>query len=259
MNALIINNRLAKIFGGMVKGFSYCYHFLFPAKRFTIPACSAPRKKAKHDQKIPRIVWQTNYTDRVTLPVYMNYLFNRWMAPTYEHRFVSTEGRAEFIKANFSPDVHERYMRIQIGAGQADVWRVLVLLRCGGVYFDIDAHAVTSLDSIVRPEDREVFIRLKSGEVSNYFIASAPENPYLEKIARKIMENIDDGTTSNIYTMTGPGTFNEALEGEEFRSAFYKYTAIQGSFTNERFQYVDKPQGKWTKAQGKMAILREKN
>ncbi|RLA79851.1 MAG: glycosyl transferase, partial [Epsilonproteobacteria bacterium] len=28
----------------------------------------------------------------------------------------------------------------------------------------------------------------------------------------------------------------------------YKYTCNQGGFTNEYFQYIDKPRGKWTHA-----------
>ncbi len=258
MNALIVNNKFAKIFGGLVKGFSYCYHFLFPAKRFTIPSRSAPRKTARYGQKIPRIIWQTNYTDKVTLPLYINYLFNRWISPTYEHRFVSTEGRAEFIKANYPQDIYDRYMRIQIGAGQADFWRVLTLQRHGGVYLDIDAHAVSSLDRIISPDDDGLFLLMKDGSLTNYFIASAPNNPDMEKIIRRITANIDADSTNNVFDMTGPKAFNDALDVGKVKNAAYQYTALQGSFTNEYFQYLDKPQGKWTKAQGKMAILQKK-
>ena len=256
MNTLIVNNRLTKILGAVLKGFSYFFHFLFPGKRFTIPPYSAPRKEAKHSQRIPRIIWQTNYTDKAALPVYANYLFNRWISPTYEHRFVSTEGRAEFIKANYPPDVYERYMRIQIGAGQADFWRLLVLQKHGGVYLDIDAHTVTSLDNIVRPEDDEVFIVKRDGKLNNYFIASVPDNLNVKKIVRRIMTNIDNEVTDSIYEMTGPLVFDDVLDIEKVRTVFFRHTAIQGSFTNEYFQYIDKPQGKWTKEQKKVAILK---
>jgi mannosyltransferase OCH1-like enzyme len=256
MNALIVNNRLIKILGALVKGFAYFYHFLFPGKRFAIPPCSAPRQEAKNSQRIPRIIWQTNYTDKVTLPVYANYLFNRWISPTYEHRFVSTEGRAEFIKANYPQDVYERYMRIQIGAGQADFWRVLVLQKHGGVYLDIDAHTVTSLDNIIRPEDDEVFILVKALRLSNYFIASVPDNPNVNKVISRIMVNIDNDKANSIFEMTGPKVFRDVLDAKKVRTVFYRYISCQGSFTNEYFQYIDKPQGKWTKA--KVAILRKR-
>jgi mannosyltransferase OCH1-like enzyme len=259
MNMLIVNNRLLKIFGTAVKSLAYFYHFLFPGKRFVIPSYSPPRREAKHSQRIPRIIWQTNYTDKVTLPVYANYLFNRWVSPTYEHRFVSNEGVAEFIKANYPQDVYESYMRIQIGAGQADFWRVLVLQKQGGVYLDIDAHTVTSLDKIIRPEDDEVLIIRKDGRLDSYFIASVPDNPNIKKVIGQIMVNIDDYATNSVYGMTGPKVFNDVIDFENVRIVSYRYVSIQGSFTNERFQYIDKPQGKWTKAEQKIAVLKDKD
>ena len=46
--------------------------------------------------------------------------------------------------------------------------------------------------------------------------------------------------------MTGPTVLNDALEGKEFNSRYYRETCVQGSFTNEYFQYIDKPRSKWT-------------
>jgi hypothetical protein len=33
----------------------------------------------------------------------------------------------------------------------------------------------------------------------------------------------------------------------------------QGNFTNEYFQYIDKPAGKWNKEQQKVALVKPKN
>jgi hypothetical protein len=49
-----------------------------------------------------------------------------------------------------------------------------------------------------------------------------------------------------VYDLTGPTALNIALEGKEVNSRYYRYTALQGSFSNEHFQYIDKPRGKWT-------------
>jgi mannosyltransferase OCH1-like enzyme len=163
---------------------------------------------------------------------------------------------AEFIKTNYPQDVYERYLRIRIGAGQADFWRALVLQKLGGVYLDIDAHTVTSLDNIIGPEDDEGFIIRKDGRLDSYFIASGPGNPNIKKVISQIMVNIDKAATNSIYEMTGPKVFNDVLDVKNVRNVLYRYAAVQGSFTNERFQYIDKPQGKWTKEQQKTAILK---
>ena len=252
----LIKNRLIKIFANICKTFCYVYHFFLPKKRFTIPAYRAPRKKASADQRIPRIIWQTNFTDQATLPVYLNYLFNGWLSPTYEQRFVSTEARGEFIKENYPAEIFEAYDKIQIGAGQADYWRVLVLNTLGGIYIDIDAHTVSSLDKIIKPTDTEAYIQMRDSSLSNYFIASVPDNPNLQAVAKAIKENIDERkNTYSAFTMTGPGVFNSILDVENLHKVFYRDTCIQGSFTNEYFQYIDKPQGKWTK--DKTPILKD--
>lgn len=252
---LSLKKSLVLFLANITKILCYVFHFLFPKKRFTIQPYKKAFKKAKYEQKIPRIIWQTNFTDKVTLPVYLNYLFNRFISPTYEHRFVSTEERAEFIKANYSKDIYEAYSKIQIGAAQADFWRVLVLNKIGGVYLDIDGTVVTSLDNLIKADDTEVFLKTKSG-ICNSFIAAAPHNPNLEKVINQIKKNIDENTLKNVFDMTGPGVFRKLLDVNKFSTFNYKST-FQGGFTNEYFQYIDKAEGKWTKQQQKTSIIKE--
>jgi mannosyltransferase OCH1-like enzyme len=97
---IIVANRLEKISGTILKIFAYPFHAFFPKKRFTIPLVSKPLISTKKDFVIPKILWQTNYTNRVSLPVYINYLFNRLMSLDFEYRYVNTEDRLEFIRAN---------------------------------------------------------------------------------------------------------------------------------------------------------------
>ena len=49
-----------------------------------------------------------------------------------------------------------------------------------------------------------------------------------------------------VYHSTGPTVLNKALEGKNVTTEDRKYVCIQGTFTNEHFQYIDKPRGKWT-------------
>src|SRR5690554_5806489 len=180
---VLMTGRLIKLLANILKVSSYGFHFLFPNKRFTLPERAAPWWKGQQSEgSIPKIIWQTNYTNKVTLRVYLNYLFNRLMAPTFEYRFMITEARGEFIKANYPDDIYQNYLKLQIGAAQADVWRVLVLLKYGGVYMDIDAHAVWPLASILKRGGEELFVTTRKGELSNYFIASMPANPHLQRV-----------------------------------------------------------------------------
>lgn len=253
---LSVYKGLLLLSGNIFKHLCYIYQYFFPKKRFTIPPHAQPLKKAKYEQKIPRIIWQTNFTDKFTLPVYFNYWVNRHMSPTYEHRFVSTEARAEFIKENYPQDIYDAYSRIQIGAAQADFWRVLVLYKYGGVYLDIDATTVVSLDKLIKPEDTEKFLKLKDGRICNSFIAAAPNNPIIGKIIEQIKRNIEENTIGGVFDMTGPGVFNKLLDSGKVNTFHYK-SCFQGGFTNEYFQYIDKAEGKWTKQQNTTPVVRK--
>ena len=108
MSWAIIINRFCKLSGTILKAFAYLIYFIFPKLRFTIPKFSKAKIISSDKTLIPKIVWQTNYTNIVTLPVYVNYLFNRLMSLDWEYRYVSTEDRLEFIKKNASNEYLKR-------------------------------------------------------------------------------------------------------------------------------------------------------
>lgn len=242
----LIINRSAKLIGTFVKGFAYLFHFIFKNKRFTIPLYSKAFISGKKSI-IPKIIWQTNYSNSATLPIYINYLFNRLMSLDWEYRYVSTEDRLEFIKTHASERVANAFEQLTDGASQADFWRLFTLNHSGGVYMDIDAHALWPLSWMIKPEDKELFLMTKH-RFSNYFIASAPNNPYLQTALDIIVENIEQKNIGGgVYDLTGPTVLNRAIkDDDEVNQRLNKYTCIQGSFTNEYFQYMDKPRGKWT-------------
>ncbi len=247
MFKIIIANRLLKIFGAIVKSLSYLFHWIFPNKRFTIPKQSNALIKSTKPTKIPKIIWQTNYTNKVSLPVYVNYLFNRLISPDFEYRYMGHEDRDEFMSKYATKEVVDAFNKLTDGAAQADLWRLFVLNYYGGVYMDIDGHAVWSISCMLK--DDEYCFLLNKEHYTNYFIASAPNNKYLKKAIDIIVENIkqkniDDG----VYSLTGPIVLNRAIGEDKVNHRYYKYTCIQGSFTNEYFQYIDKPRGKWTYA-----------
>lgn len=247
MNLVILSvNRLSKILGTLTKGLAYVFHFFFKKKRFTIPLYSKPIFSSNQPTRIPKIIWQTNYTNHVSLPVYLNYLFNRLMSLDWEYRYVSTEGRLEFIKTHASEQVSNAFEQLTNGASQADFWRLFTLNYYGGVYMDIDAHAIWPLSKMIKPDDKEVFIRNKE-HFTNYFIATTKENAILENALNLIVENIEQQKIGRgVYDLTGPSVLNTAIGETPVNYRYYKYTCIQGSFTNEYFQYIDKPRGKWT-------------
>lgn len=243
---IFIVNRLLKILGIIVKGFSYVFHFFFPKKRFIIPEQGYPFKKGSKQIRIPKIIWQTNYTNKVTLPIYINYLFNRWINSDFEYRYMGHEEREVFMIKHAVKEVSDAFLQLTDGAAQADLWRLFVLNYYGGVYMDIDAHSVWRISDMINEKDEYCFL-LNKEHYTNYFIASTPNNKYLQKAIELIVENIKQkNIEQGVYTLTGPVVLNRSIGKDKVNYRYYKYTCIQGSFTNEYFQYMDKPRGKWT-------------
>lgn len=245
-----ISNRVIKIGANGLKIFCYGFHAIFPGKRFRIPEHSGPLIPKGGSHRVPRIVWQTNFTDRVALPVYLNYLFNRLMAPHHVFRFVSTEGRRRYIGETYSAATLRRFDRLTIGAAQADMWRVLVLLTEGGVYMDIDANLTWPLHRTLGAEEVALlFIIDRNKKLSNFFLASEPGRPELREVAEAIERNIDLAASNNVYELTGPAVFQRVLADRELPTVPFRMACEQGNFTNEYFQYIDMPGGKWIRAQ----------
>lgn len=72
-----------------------------------------------------------------------------------------------------------------------------------------------------------------------------------------ILKNIEEDTIETVYILTGPGVLNQVLNINKVNTAYYRYTCNQGDFTNAFFQYIDKPEGKWTRAQEKIDIIKK--
>ena len=243
---IVLANRFTKIIGNIVKGFGYLFHFFFPKKRFTIPKQSSPLIQREQRGHIPKILWQTNYTNVVSLPVYINYLFNRLMSFDYEYRYASNDDILDLFEKNASKDILKAYKRLNDGAAKADFWRLFVLHHIGGVYLDIDANFVWPLSSQIKNNEKEIFLRNKE-HFTNYFMASEKENPIINKAINIVVDNIlNEKNTATVYALTGPEVINNAIGDSKVTSRFYRYVCIQGAFTNEYFHYIDKKQGKWT-------------
>jgi len=227
---------------------------LFPDVRRDIPFHDPARAQAPSG-KIPRIIWQTNHTRRVTLQLYACYLFNRWLSPTCEYRYSDDDACDRFVADNFPGRIADAYERLRVGAARADFWRILVLLKHGGIYLDIDANLTQSPERFLAEDPRDVFIAMKNGEVTNYFIASAPGNPVLQDVCDRIVANIEADEIKNVYHLTGPTVLDAAVRAAGARIVSFKEACVQGQFTNKAGQYADKPSGAWHIEQQLKAIV----
>lgn len=246
----IIRGRLIRILGNLVKLVSIPFHKIFSNKRFTLPDYKKPLIKTKKEATIPRIIWQTNYTNKVTLPLYINYLFNRLMAPSYEYRFMGNEAAENYISENH-PECIKAYKKLTVGAAKADLWRLLAIYKHGGLYIDMDGCLVTKAEKFLQNKS-EMFIKAKEGYFTNYFFASAPNNPKIKEYIDIILKNIKDNNSDlGVWYLTGPGVMEKIMNDQNTTFRHSRETCVQGAFTSDYFQYIDKPGSHWTKFKNK--------
>ncbi len=180
------------------------------------------------------------------------------LSPTYAYHFIDDAQCDKFVEENYPGEIWNAFKRLRIGAARADFWRILVLLKHGGIYMDIDANFTDFPDRFIADDDDQVFIFVDDNHVTNYFIASAPGNPVLEEVCRRIVQNINEEQLTSVYAMTGPIVLDAVVKERGGASINYKKACTQGQFTNKKGQYADKPNGIWTIAEKTESILTPK-
>ena len=240
-----MRGRLYRLQGNIVKLMAKVYHRLAPSKRWDI--LSSPAKVNKTTQGIPLIIWQTNFSNRVTWPFIVNHHHNRARSKEFEYRYVSTEAREEYLRNNAPQKVLDAYMKLTDGAAQADVWRLFVLYKEGGVYMDFDATLLRSLYPFLSERD-SLFIN-NYDEFTNFFMATKPQSKLFKEFLDQVVSNIENYQAAegkSVYDTTGPGALKSVLKRHpEIKFEPHNIVCAQGVFTNEYFQYIDKPRSKW--------------
>lgn len=239
---------LTRLKGNIVKVASYPFHRFFPHKRFTIQSQDGSDPYHLQAQSsIPFIIWQTNFSNRMTLPLFANFLHNRHLSREFDYRYVSTEDRLTFLQKYAPTDVLSAYEKLTDGAAQADLWRCFVLYERGGVYMDIDATLTRPLAPMLL-RNKELLIT-NYGEFTNFFMATAPKNPLFKEFLQTIIENIhtyDYQQRRGVFDITGPKALEKVLlQHPELAFLPHQQICVQGAFSNEYFQYMDKPRSKW--------------
>jgi mannosyltransferase OCH1-like enzyme len=99
--------------------------------------------------------------------------------PSWEHRLWTEEDLPE---DPIRPEVLER---LRAPVERADILRLEILFRQGGVYVDTDLECLRPLDDLLGDEEF-VAVCLKPGRVTNTFIAAARGHPLLKRALREL-------------------------------------------------------------------------
>jgi hypothetical protein len=156
-------------------------------------------RPGNHTNRIPRIIHQTWFEELHTARYpHLQRLQNSWKASGWDYRFYTDEDARMFIQKNFAKRFTSAYDAIIPGAFKADFFRLLVLLKYGGIYSDFDVQLDTNLDFFVTKDlsffvPRDVAIDHWAGGnycVWNGLIGAAPGHPIVAQAVEDILNRI---------------------------------------------------------------------
>ena len=201
-------------------------------------AVGAPRVAVS--SAIPRIIHQTYPTRELPDEFRDARDVVQAMNPAWEYRFYDDAAIDAFIAREYPVQVLECYRRIApvYGAARVDLFRYLLMFRCGGVYLDIKTKMLTPLDAVLRDDDEFVSAHWDHdpagpyasfgrhpelawharGELQQWHIITRPGHPFLEAVVRRVLWNLEHYNPfrfgvgkMGVIRLTGPIPYTEAI------------------------------------------------
>lgn len=131
---------------------------------------------------IPKVIYMCDNT----IDFIQKYSFNwKKLNPEYDIQLFDNARCRRFLSKNFNPIVLKIFDYIPRGPIKADLWRICVLLKHGGVYVDADIEPIVPLKDFVNPNADFVTCRSYSKDPTRKynpnFIVSKRNMPILRK------------------------------------------------------------------------------
>jgi tetratricopeptide (TPR) repeat protein len=168
------------------------------------------QERLEEGAAIPRLIHQ--FWDSAEPPRDVEILVSTWrdQNPDFSHTLYDMRSASTYLGEHHGPDILRAFRRSPSVAGKADILRLALLLREGGVYADADDRCAGSLVSLLAGRDlvvrQEIF-----GSIGNNFIAVTPGHPLIRAALDQSVEAILRGDRESIWLISGPGMLTRAF------------------------------------------------
>lgn len=162
---------------------------------------------------IPRTIFQTFKTDKLPFITRWHIRNFRKNNPQYQYEFYDDERIVAFFEHEFRADILAAYLKLNIGAAKADMFRYAVLLKKGVVYLDIDSGINWSLTDFIKPDDSAIISLEGNPDLyAQWGLIYEPGHPFLQKTLDLVLENISlNKFPHDVHAMTGPTVYTRAI------------------------------------------------
>lgn len=197
-----------------------------------------------YQQKIPKIIYYytpSSFNKDVLISIDSFRLIN----PEYEFQMYNEFSARKFIEDNFDKDILEAYDTYIPCAYKSDLWRLCILYKNGGFYFDDKLFAIRPLRDMISPEDN-IFICSDKNRVYlfNGVMGSVANHALFENAIQE-MKLIALNKT-RVHFLIGPLVFGQTcakfLNTEKWNPGKFiidniKYTVLLHPYSSGRVEY----------------------
>ena len=165
------------------------------------------KNKSKKKIKIPLNIWQTHVSNDLPQSSYDNVNKLITLNPEFKYQFFDNEDMRKYIENNFDNNVLRAYDKINPGAGKADIWRLAIILKEGGIYIDLDKILIENpkpfIDIIDENDEfihgRNWHIWGQNAPATNATLCAVPNHPVIKYAFESIIDSIlNDKPLKNI-------------------------------------------------------------
>ena len=179
----------------------FCYHYYYSKvdNFYVVLSKKIKRKKiANKKTKIPLTIYQTHKSNDLPVSSYNNIIRMIKLNPEFNYQFFDDNEMRNYIKSKFNKQVLKAYDKIKPGAGKADIWRLAIILKEGGLYIDLDKilvdNAVPFIDIIDENEKfihgRNWYIWGYNAPATNATLCAVPNHPVIKDTFNSVIDSI---------------------------------------------------------------------
>lgn len=160
---------------------------------------------------VPRRIVQ--YWDAPEPPPAIAGMIASWAgAPGFEHRLHDRQSARAFLRDTFGERCVQALAMASDAAQEADLLRLAVLARSGGVWADADDVLYGDLDRLLAAGPSLIVAReAPGGALANNFLAAPPEHPVIVRAAQMAVQALNARSADLAWFKTGPGLLTRAV------------------------------------------------
>ncbi len=197
---------------------------------------------------IQHIIFRTYSKSSLKLAMYRDcHLKWQQLNPSFSIIWFNNKNCDNFIRKMYDKNVFNTYVKLKPGAYKADLWRLCVLYRYGGVYVDAFATPYISIQKMIKNcinKGGKKFISVldsksSGGGIHNGFMITEPRHPFIKQAIKDIIKNVKENYYGeNPLDVTGPLALSKSiikLCGKKHVVGWNRYKNL--SYYLYRFEY----------------------